>query len=232
MEKWSLYCCYGQFLVFSLKNSCPPLMRIQNCHQKQDLGCKNPNFVKRVIWRTFDLLFWKNICFSLFFFNYGVNLLKYAPTYINDCNSWKKSIKNTNKLFRNCPSSNARWGRGVTLNYIGCPRMLALSLSYFTRRKRKSLGASLDMTSKINGSTVADLAMKPMWLQLAQTHRLLLNTSMGFTCLEPRARQPLRWLQCYKTSFVFHINIEFSAGQTLAHTYEMINRCLSFETRY
>ena len=139
----------------------------------------------------------------------------------------KNSTKNAKKLFRNCPSSNARWGRGVTLNYIGCPRMLALSLSYFTRRKRKSLGASLDMTSKINGSTVADLAMKHMWLQLAQTHRLLLNTSMGFTCLEPRARQPLRWLQCYKTSFVFHINIEFSAGQTLAHTYEMIiDACL------
>ena len=114
----------------------------------------------------------------------------------------------------------------------GGSRTLALPVSYFTRKLRRTLGADVDMTSKINGSTVADLAMKHMWLQLAQTHRLLLNTSMGFTCLEPRARQPLRWLQCYKTSFVFHINIEFSAGQTLAHTYEMINRCLSFETRY
>ena len=93
MKKWSLHCCYGQFLVFSLKNSSPPLIRIQNCHQKQDLGCKNPNFVKRVIWRIFDLLFWKNTCFSLFFFNFGVNLLKYAPTHTNDCSSLKKINK-------------------------------------------------------------------------------------------------------------------------------------------
>ena len=55
MKKWSLHCCYGQFLVFSLKNSSPPLIRIQNCHQKQDLGCKNPNFVKRVqFWHFWD----------------------------------------------------------------------------------------------------------------------------------------------------------------------------------
>ena len=80
-------------MVFSLKNSSPPLIRIQNCHQKQDLGCKNPNFVKRVIWRIFDLLFWKNTCFSLFFFNFGVNLLKYAPTHTNDCSSLKKINK-------------------------------------------------------------------------------------------------------------------------------------------
>ena len=43
----------------------------------------------------------------------------------------------------------------------GCSRLLALALpvSYFTKKKGKTLGASHDMASKINGSMVADLAM-------------------------------------------------------------------------
>ena len=111
MKKSSLYCCYCQFLVFILKNSSPPLIRIQNCHQKQDLGCKNPNFVKRVIWRIFDLLFWKNTCFSLFFFNFGVNLLKYAPTHTNDCSSLKKINKKRKQNIPKLSSAQSTVGR-------------------------------------------------------------------------------------------------------------------------
>ena len=123
MKKWPLHCCYGQFLVFSLKNSSPPLIRIQNCHQKQDLGCKNPNFVKRVIWRIFDLLFWKNTCFSLFFFNFGVNLLKYAPTHTNDCSSLKKINKKRKQNIPKLSSAQSTVG-GLQNAAILCRRRL------------------------------------------------------------------------------------------------------------
>ena len=41
--------------------------------------------------------FGKILVFSLFFFNFGVNLLKYAPTHTNDCSSLKKQKKTQTK---------------------------------------------------------------------------------------------------------------------------------------
>ena len=57
----------------------------------------------------------------------------------------------------------------------GCSRTLALPVSYFTRKLRRTLGTDIDMTSKINGSAMKNLAMKQIGLQLAQTHQLLLG---------------------------------------------------------
>ena len=57
----------------------------------------------------------------------------------------------------------------------GCSRTLALPISYFTRKLRRTLGADVDMTSKINGSAMTNLAMKQIGLQLAQTHQLRLG---------------------------------------------------------
>ena len=56
-----------------------------------------------------------------------------------------------------------------------CSRTLALPVSYFTRKLRRTLGTDIDMTSKINGSAMTNLAMKQIGLQLAQTHQLLLG---------------------------------------------------------
>ena len=56
-----------------------------------------------------------------------------------------------------------------------CARTLALPVSYFTRKLRRTLGTDIDMTSKINGSAMTNLAMKQIGLQLAQTHQLLLG---------------------------------------------------------
>ena len=57
----------------------------------------------------------------------------------------------------------------------GGSRTLALPVSYFTRKLRRTLGTDIDMTSKINGSAMTNLAMKQIGLQLAQTHQLLLG---------------------------------------------------------
>ena len=57
----------------------------------------------------------------------------------------------------------------------GGSRTLALPVSYFTRKLRRTLGADVDMTSKINGSAMTNLAMKQIGLQLAQTHQLRLG---------------------------------------------------------
>ena len=57
----------------------------------------------------------------------------------------------------------------------GCSRTLALPISYFTRKLRRTLGADIDMTSKINRNAMINLTMKQIGLQLAQTHQLLLD---------------------------------------------------------
>ena len=55
------------FLAFSIKYNGQPLEKIIKCLLKPDLGFRNHNFRKESFFWIFDLRFWKNICFILFF---------------------------------------------------------------------------------------------------------------------------------------------------------------------
>ena len=99
-----------------------------------------------------------------------------------------------------------------------CSRTLALPVFYFTRKLRRTLGADIDMTSKINGSAMTNLAMKQIGLQLAQTHQLLLG---ALQCIGEdhmfgaRSSATTRRITI-SASFTFHVNIRCSATQALA----------------
>ena len=99
-----------------------------------------------------------------------------------------------------------------------CSRTLALPVSYFTRKLRRTLGTDIDMTSKINGSAMTNLAMKQIGLQLAQTHQLLLGALQRISedhMFGARSLATTRRITI-STSFTFHVNIWCSAAQELA----------------
>ena len=108
----------------------------------------------------------------------------------------------------------------------GCSRTLALPISYFTRKLRRTLGADIDMTSKINRSAMTNLAMKQIGLQLAQTHQLRLGAlqCIGEDYMVGARSSATTRRITISASFTFHVNIKCSAAQAQALAPEPLTR--------